>query len=60
MTKVPVSEALLAEAKEFKIDIFDAAEEGSELWLKENKAAFDDSNEYVTAHGLPLASHRQF
>jgi antitoxin CcdA len=30
------------------------------LWLRENKAALDSSNEYVEQHGLPLARYRQF
>jgi antitoxin CcdA len=29
------------------------------LWLQENKAALDSSNEYVEKHGLPLARYRR-
>jgi antitoxin CcdA len=35
-------------------------EKRAELWLSENKAAIESSNEYVEKHGLPLARHRQF
>jgi antitoxin CcdA len=68
-TNVSLNEALLAEARELRINVSKAAERGlvqaivdkrAELWLLENKAALDSSNEYVEKHGLPLARHRQF
>jgi antitoxin CcdA len=68
-TNVSLNESLLAEAREFQINVSRAAERGvaqaimekrAELWLLENKAALDSSNEYVEKHGLPLARYRQF
>jgi antitoxin CcdA len=68
-TNVSLNESLLAEARELQINVSRAAERGvaqaivekrAELWLLENKAALDSSNEYVEKHGLPLARHRQF
>lgn len=35
-------------------------QENATLWLSENGAALESSNEFVAAHGLPLAKHRQF
>ncbi|MDB5407893.1 MAG: hypothetical protein JWL84_2805 [Rhodospirillales bacterium] len=68
-TNVSLNESLLAEARELQINVSRAAERGvaqailekrAELWLVENKAALDSSNEYVEKHGLPLARYRQF
>lgn len=35
-------------------------QENGTLWLSENGAALKSSNEFVAAHGVPLAKHRQF
>jgi antitoxin CcdA len=35
-------------------------EKRAELWLRENKASLESSNDYVEKRGLPLARHRQF
>jgi antitoxin CcdA len=68
-TNVSLNEALLSEARELQINVSKAAERGlaqavmekrAELWLQENKAALDSSNEYIAKHGLPLARYRQF
>jgi len=68
-TSIALSESLLAEAQKCGIDISQAAEEGlaqavaakrRELWIEENRAALDSSNDYVERHGLPLARHRMF
>jgi len=68
-TNVSLNESLLGEARELQINVSKAAERGlaqavmekrAELWLLENKAALDSSNEYVVKHGLPLARYRQF
>lgn len=68
-TNVSINEALLSEAKALKINVSKAAEAGllialaekrSELWLAENQAALDSSNNYVEQHGLPLAQYRSF
>jgi antitoxin CcdA len=68
-TNVSLNEELLIEAKELRINVSRAAERGlaqaiiekrAELWLSENKAAIESSNEYVEKHGLPLTRHRQF
>ena len=61
--------ALIEQAKELKINISRAAEEGishaikaerERLWRLENAEAIRQSNEYVEKHGLPLAQYRTF
>ncbi len=68
-TNVSLSDSLLLEAKALGINISQAAERGLaqairesqiELWLSENRAALESSNNYVAEHGLPLARYRQF
>ncbi|PWB48051.1 MAG: post-segregation antitoxin CcdA [Nitrosomonadales bacterium] len=68
-TNVSLAENLLAEAKELRINVSQAAEAGvakavaekrAELWLKENWEAIESSNAYVEKHGLPLEKHRMF
>ena len=68
-TNVSLNESLLAEARDLQIGVSPAAEHGVaqvsvekrvELWLQENTAALDSSNEYVKKHGLPLARFRPF
>jgi antitoxin CcdA len=68
-TNLSLDAALLAEAKELKVNLSRAAEEGvrravsaakSEHWKAENAAALRSSNAYVEKHGLPLDSFRQF
>lgn len=68
-TNVSIAEPLLAEAKELCINISQAAEAGvaravaekrAELWVQENREAFESSNAYVEKHGLPLARYRMF
>lgn len=60
---------LVEQAREFKINISRAAEEGitaaikaerERLWRLENAEAIRQSNEYVEKHGLPLAKYRKF
>ena len=60
---------LVSQARELKIDVSSAAEEGikraikserERLWLIENAEAIATSNAYVEKHGLPLAKYRQF
>jgi len=53
-TDVPISEALLADAKELPINVSRAAE----IWIEENLEALQSSNEYVERNGLPLAKYR--
>ncbi len=36
------------------------ASHNAKIWLRENKAALDSSNEFVEKHGLPLEKYRQF
>ena len=66
-TNVSLAEKLLAEAKELRINVSQAAESGvamavaekrSEIWLKENAKAFECWNDYVERNGLPLAKYR--
>ena len=68
-TNVSMAESLLAEAKELRINISQAAELGlakavaekrAELWFKENREAIESSNAYVEKHGLPLEDFRMF
>lgn len=62
-TNVSLAENLLAEAKELRINVSQAAEAGvakavaekrAELWLKDNWEAIESSNAYVEQHGLPF------
>lgn len=68
-TNVSLAEDLLAEARTLRINVSQAAEAGvaravaerrAELWLAENRKAFDCWNEYVEKNGLPLAKYRSF
>lgn len=68
-TNVSISAEILAEARELKVNVSRAAEEGltraiaarrAEVWLEENKAAMESSNAYVEEHGLPLGKYRRF
>lgn len=68
-TNVSLAEPLLAEAKELRINISQAAEAGvaqavaekrAEQWVQENIETFESSNAYVEKHGLPLAMYRMF
>ena len=68
-TNVTIDTQLLAAARELKVNISQAAEQGLEraiaerraaLWLEENRAALDSSNAFVEQHGLPLARYRKF
>ena len=68
-TNVSLAEPLLAEAKELRINVSQAAEAGvaravaekrAEQWVRENREAFESSNAYVKKHGLPLAKYRMF
>ncbi len=60
---------LVSEARELKINVSRAAEEGitkaikaerERLWRVENAEAIRLENEYIEKHGLPLAKYRQF
>ena len=68
-TNLSLDAALLTEAKELKVNLSRAAEEGgrtavaaakSEQWIAANAAALRSSNSYVEKHGLPLDGFRQF
>ena len=68
-TNVSLAENLLAEAKELRINVSQAAESGlakavaekrAELWVKENAKAFDCWNAYIEKNGLPLEKYRSF
>lgn len=68
-TNVSLAESLLAEAKQLRINVSQAAEAGvaravaekrAELWLRENAEAFDCWNAYVEQNGLPLDKYRSF
>ena len=68
-TNVSLAESLLAEAKQLRINISQAAEAGvaravaekrAELWVAENQKAFECWNAYVEKKGLPLGQYRSF
>ena len=68
-TNVSLAEPLLAEARELRINVSQAAEAGvakavaerrAEIWQAENKQAFECWNAYVEKNGLPLAKYRGF
>ena len=68
-TNVSLAENLLAEAKALRINVSQAAESGvakavaekrAEIWLRENKKAFECWNAYVEKNGLPLEKYRSF
>lgn len=68
-TNVSLAETLLAEAKELRINVSQAAEAGvaravaekrAELWVAENQRAFECWNAYVEKNGLPLGKYRSF
>lgn len=68
-TNVSLAEPLLAQAKELRINVSQAAEAGvakavaeklAEQWVQENMEAFECSNAYVEKYGLPLAKYRMF
>lgn len=66
---IPISEALLAEAKELKINVSRADETSlaraiaakrTKIWLEENSEALQNSNDHVERNGLPLAKYSRF
>jgi antitoxin CcdA len=68
-TNVTLPEVLLKDAKELGINLSQACEHGlaeevaatrRARWLEANREAMQAWNEYVEAHGLPLAAYRQF
>jgi antitoxin CcdA len=68
-TNLTLDAALLDEARGLGLNLSAAAEQGlraavaeakAALWQAENAAALASSNDWVAAHGLPLARHRQF
>ncbi len=68
-TNVTIDAGLLEHAKSLGINVSQASEEGlsravavrrAAIWLHDNQAALESSNEYIDRHGLPLAKHRHF
>jgi antitoxin CcdA len=68
-TNISLAETLLAEARELRINVSQAAEAGvaraiaekrAELWVTENQKAFECWNAYVEKNGLPLGKYRSF
>ncbi|ADH87135.1 type II toxin-antitoxin system CcdA family antitoxin [Desulfurivibrio alkaliphilus] len=68
-TNISISARLLDEARLLQVNISRAAEQGvaqataerrAQLWLEENQAALESSNEYAERNGLPLARYRSF
>lgn len=64
-----LDERLVSDARELKINISRAAEEGiasaikaerERLWLLENAEAIEQANAYVEKHGPPFGKYRQF
>ncbi len=69
LEEILIDSELLKQARELKLDVSRAAEDGiakavsaekSRLWKIENQAALEAWNEYVERNGLPLAKFRQF
>lgn len=67
-TAVEIDRELIAEAKEFGMDISAIAEtaladavraEKEKRWLEENREAIDSSNRWVEENGLPFAEYRR-
>lgn len=67
--EVAIDSRLLAEARDLKLDISSAAEDGLQrairaekerLWRIENAEAIAAANDYVDKYGLPLAKYRMF
>ncbi|MEZ5791134.1 MAG: type II toxin-antitoxin system CcdA family antitoxin [Nitratireductor sp.] len=68
-TNLSLDAELMAEARELKINISSAAEEGvkqavsrarAEAWKRENAEAIRSSNKWVEKNGLPLDKYRMF
>jgi antitoxin CcdA len=68
-TNVSLDADLVAEAKALGINLSHACEAGliAELkaareaaWLRENAAAIESSNRWLTQNGLPLGQYRRF
>ncbi|MFH7326768.1 type II toxin-antitoxin system CcdA family antitoxin [Desulfurivibrio sp. C05AmB] len=68
-TNVSIDARLLEEARKLRVNVSRAAEQGlarataekrALLWLEENQAALESSNEFVERFGLPLAKYRGF
>ena len=68
-TNLSLDSTLLAQARDLKINISRAAEQGVQaavrqeqerLWKLENAEAFQCSNAFVEKNGVPLARHRKF
>jgi len=68
-TNLTLNSQLVSEAREFKVNLSRAAEEGirtalqkarAEIWRKDNTSALESSNDYVKQNGLPLLGLRQF
>lgn len=64
-----IDATLLAEAREMKVNLSAAAEEGlkravasakAEAWKRENAEALKSYNRWIEEHGLPLEKYRQF
>lgn len=68
-TNLSLDQGLLADAKQLKINLSRAAEEGirdavrrskEEEWKKQNRDALQSSNDFVEEQGLPLGKHQLF
>ena len=68
-TNVTLSEHLVREARELRINVSRARENGllaevtqakAKSWLAENQTAMEAWNDHVEQKGLPLAEYRQF
>lgn len=66
---IPVSQRLATQARNLKLDLTRAAEDGLDrairaererLWRLENADAIRAANTYVEKNGLPFAKFRQF
>ncbi|MGQ5490932.1 type II toxin-antitoxin system CcdA family antitoxin [Thauera sp. ZXT1-4] len=68
-TKASLAQPLAAEATELRTKVSQAADTDeaksvaakcADLWVRENREAFESSNAYVEKDGLPLSKYRMF
>lgn len=68
-TNLSLDEALVRQARQLGVNVSRAAETGlreavtveaAARWQRENAEALRQSDAYAEAHGLPLATYRQF
>lgn len=68
-TNVTLDQALIADARALGVNVFQAAQNGVEVavkqakqeaWIAENRAAMEANNRWVEENGVPLEEYRMF